>query len=209
MTAVKICGVTRLDDAEAASTAGADFVGFVLWATSPRAATIDRVREIVAKLPGGVTPVGVFVDPALDDLKAAEDAGLRMAQIHGAPPAELRGVSIPIMRAVHLSTDGIEPNVPDELVLLDAHDPERHGGTGRTIDWRRASLIARRRRIILAGGLTPANVRRAIEEVRPYGVDVASGVESAPGIKDHELLRAFIAAVRTAATPGTEGTHGN
>jgi phosphoribosylanthranilate isomerase len=204
MTAVKICGLTRREDAEAACTFGADFVGFVLWASSPRATTIDRVREIVPRLPGSVTPVGVFVAPAADDLKTAEDAGIRMAQIHGALPPDLRGVSIPIVRAVHLSQDGIEPDVADELVLLDAHDPVQHGGTGHTIDWRRASIVAGRRRIILAGGLTPANVRHAIEEVRPYAVDVASGVESQPGIKNHELVRAFIAAVRTAGTKGTD-----
>lgn len=196
MTGVKICGVTRLEDAEAASSAGADFVGFVLWGRSPRATTIDRVREIVARLPGAVTPVGVFVDPATDDLKAGEDAGLRMAQIHGALPAELRGVSIPIVRAVHLSADGIEPDVPGELVLLDAHDPVQHGGTGRTIDWQRASIIARRRKVILAGGLTPANVRQAIADVHPFAVDVASGVESQPGVKNHDLVRAFVHAVK-------------
>lgn len=198
MTAVKICGLTRHEDAEAACAFGADFVGFVLWPSSPRATTIDRVREIVPRLSGSATPVGVFVDPAADDLRAAQDAGLQIAQVHGAPPLELRGVSIPILRAVRLSEDGIEPNVADELVLLDAHDPVRHGGTGKTIDWQRAAIIAQRRRVILAGGLTPANVRQAINEVRPYAVDVASGVESAPGIKSHELVRAFITAVRTA-----------
>jgi phosphoribosylanthranilate isomerase len=199
MTAVKICGLTRREDAEAACALGADYVGFVLWAKSPRSTTVARLREIVPHLPSSVVPVGVFVDPVADDLKAAEDAGVRMAQIHGTVPVE-RGVSIPIVRAVHLSQDGIEPDIADELVLLDAHDPERHGGTGRTIDWQRASIVARSRRIILAGGLTPANVRQAIEDAHPYGVDVASGVESQPGIKNHELLRAFIAAARTART---------
>jgi phosphoribosylanthranilate isomerase len=87
-------------------------------------------------------------------------------------------------------------------VLLDAHDPVKHGGTGQTVDWRRAALIARSRRIFLAGGLTPANVRQAIDQVRPFAVDVASGVESSPGIKSHDLLRAFIEA--TLGTPGTE-----
>jgi phosphoribosylanthranilate isomerase len=206
MTAVKICGLTRLEDAEAACAFGADFVGFVLWAGSPRAATLDRVREIVPRLPASATPVGVFVDPSADDLKAAEDAGLRLAQIHGTPPSALGGIAMPVVRAVHLAQDGIEPDVPDDLVLLDAHDPVQRGGTGRTIDWKRASIVARRRRIMLAGGLTPDNVRRAIEEVRPYAVDVATGVESQPGIKNHELIRAFIAAVRTAGARGTYGT---
>ena len=206
MTAVKICGITRHDDAAAACAFGADFVGFVLWAKSPRVTTLDRVREIVLQLPASVTPVGVFVDPTADDVKAAEDAGIRMAQIHSDALLEIDGVAIPIVRAVHLAGDGIEPDVPDDLVLLDAHDPVQHGGTGKTIDWQRASIIARQRRVILAGGLTPANVQQAIAEVRPYAVDVASGVESQPGIKNHELLRAFIAAVRTAGTLGTEGT---
>ena len=196
MTAVKICGITRGEDAAAACAFGADFVGFVLWQKSPRATTIDRVREIVPQLPGSVTPVGVFVDPTADEVKAAEDAGIRMAQVHSDALLEIQGVAIPIVRAVHLAGDGIEPNVSDELVLLDAHDPVQHGGTGKTIDWQRASIIARRRRIFLAGGLTPANVQQAIAEVRPYAVDVASGVESAPGIKDHKMLRAFIDAAK-------------
>ena len=200
MTAVKICGLTRREDTEAACAFGADFVGFVLWAKSPRATTIDRVREMVARLPGSVTPVGVFVDPTTDEVMAAVDAGIRMAQIHGDAPVPFGSSSIPIVRAVHLAPNGIQPDIPDGLVLLDAHDPVQHGGTGQTIDWPRASLIARRRRIILAGGLTPSNVRQAIEEVRPYAVDVASGVESQPGIKNHELVRAFITAVRSAAT---------
>jgi phosphoribosylanthranilate isomerase len=104
-----------------------------------------------------------------------------------------------VVRAVHLATDridGVEPDIADELVVLDAHDPVRRGGTGKTVDWRRAALVARSRRIILAGGLTPDNVRQAIDEVRPYAVDVASGVEAEPGIKDHGLLRAFVAAAK-------------
>ena len=197
MTIVKICGITRLEDAEAAVRFGASMIGFVLWPDSPRAATLDTIRAIAPALPKTVTPVGVFVDPTADEVKAAADAGIQMAQIHSDAPTFLRGVPIPIVRAVHLAfdrVDGVEPDIADDLVLLDAHDPVKHGGTGKTVDWRRAALVARARRIILAGGLTPANVRQAIEEVRPYGVDTASGVESSPGIKDHELMRAFIEA---------------
>lgn len=207
MTAVKICGITRREDAEAAAACGADFIGFVLWPRSPRAATLDVVRQAAASLPAAVTPVGVFVDPSADDVRAAADAGIRMAQIHSDTPAFLRGITIPIVRAVHLAGDGIDPDIPDELVLLDAHDPVNKGGTGKTIDWARASRIARQRRVILAGGLTPANVARAIEQVMPYAVDVASGVESSPGIKDHSLVQAFISAAK-ARTGGTVGTHG-
>lgn len=199
MTAIKICGITRREDAELAASLGASFVGFVLWQDSPRAATLDTVRQITSSLPTTVTPVGVFVDPTADEVMAAADAGIQMAQIHSAAPSFLRGVTIPVVRAVHLAIDridGVEPDIADDLVLLDAHDPVKHGGTGKTVDWRRAALIAKSRRVILAGGLTPSNVRQAISEVRPYAVDVASGVESEPGIKDHGLLRAFMAAAK-------------
>lgn len=198
MTAIKICGITRPADAERAAELGADFVGFVLWPNSPRAATLDVIRTVTRALPAGVTPVGVFVDPSAAEVFAARDAGIRMAQIHGEVPTwGGRPPGIDVIRAVHLAAqDGIEPKVPDDLVLLDAQDPVQRGGTGKTVDWMRAAAVARARRIILAGGLTPENVRQAIAEVRPYGVDVASGVEARPGIKDHALLRAFITAAK-------------
>ena len=199
MTAVKICGITRLEDAQAAAALGASYVGFVLWANSPRATSVRTVRAIVPALPESVTPVGVFVDPTADDVEAAAAAGIRLAQIHGEAPVFRRGVIIPVVRAVHLAVnreDGVEPDIADELVLLDAHDPVKRGGTGTTVDWRRAARIARGRRVILAGGLTPDNVGDAIAQVKPYAVDVASGVESQPGVKDHARLQAFFAAVK-------------
>lgn len=206
MTAVKICGITRLEDARAAAHFGAAYVGFVLWPDSPRATSLDVVRTIMPALAATVTPVGVFVNPTVDAINAAADAGVRIAQVHSAG-ASLAGATIPVLRAVHLSGDGIEPDVTDEMILLDAHDPVLHGGTGKTVDWQRASRIAAIRRVILAGGLTPTNVRAAIEQVHPYAVDVASGVEESPGIKNHELLRAFFEAVRASAHPlGTSGT---
>jgi phosphoribosylanthranilate isomerase len=172
-------------------------VGFVLWPDSPRYVPLARVRAIVRGLPPSVVPVGVFVNPRASEIAAAVEAGVRMAQIHGDSQAWLTGApAVEVIRAVHLAADrdGIVPDVPDRRVLLDAHDPRRHGGTGRTIDWGRARLIARQREVILAGGLTPDNVKQAIAEVTPYGVDVSSGVEIDPGIKDHELIRRFIAA---------------
>lgn len=197
MIAVKICGITRTEDADAAVRFGASYVGFVLWSKSPRAATLAQVKAIGPRLPAGVTPVGVFVNPTADEINAAAGAGIRLAQVH-AETTTLAQARIPVIRAVHLAAegDGIEPDVPDDLILLDAHDPVRHGGTGQTVDWQRASRVAQSRRVFLAGGLTPRNVREAIETVRPYAVDVASGVESAPGIKDHELVKAFITAVK-------------
>ena len=197
MTAVKICGITRREDAEVAVTHGANALGFVLWPASPRHTTPAAVGEIIRHLPPFVTTVGVMVNPSADDIARAADAGLRVAQVHGTVPAG--ALRLPVLRAVHLSASGgdaIEPNIDDDTVLLDAHDPVRHGGTGQTVDWTRARAIAAKRRIVLAGGLTPLNVREAIKMVRPYAVDIASGVESTPGIKDHELLRRFIAAAK-------------
>lgn len=197
MTAIKICGLTRREDAEAAVMLGANALGFVLWPDSPRHTTVDAAAAIVRTLPPFVTPVGVFVDPSADDLARAAGAGLRLAQIHGVVPGG--SLALPVLRAVHLSgtdPDGIEPDVGDDTVLLDAHDPVRHGGTGRTVDWARARAIAARRRIVLAGGLTPLNVGDAVATVRPYAVDVASGVETEPGIKDSLKIRAFINAVK-------------
>ena len=196
MTAVKICGITRREDAMLAAELGASYVGFILWLQSPRAATLSQVREIVPTLPPHVTPVGVFVNPTSEDISAAAAAGIRIAQVSSDAVALSLGDTLPVIRAVHLDGNGIAPNVSDELVLLDAHDPVKHGGTGKTVDWNRAATIAGSRRVMLAGGLTPGNVREAIETVHPYAVDVASGVESSPGIKDHELLRAFFAAVK-------------
>lgn len=200
MTAVKICGITRREDADAAVVLGAHALGFVLWPASPRHANLATVATIVGGLPPFITPVGVFVNPSADDIARAAQAGLRLAQVHGAVPTGR--LALPVLRAVHLasSTDGIEPAVDDATVLLDAHDPVRHGGTGQTVDWTRARAIAAKRRIVLAGGLTAENVSGAIRMVRPYAVDVASGVETEPGIKDLFKLRAFIDAVRETGT---------
>jgi phosphoribosylanthranilate isomerase len=194
MTVVKICGITRLEDAQLAAELGASLLGFVLWPNSLRAASLETVRRVVPVLPDHVTPVGVFVNPTVDQVNAAATSGIRLAQVHGDWPVPLESVRVPVIRAVHLSGDGVEPAVDDELILLDAHDPVKQGGTGTTIDWARASRIAKTRRVILAGGLTPENVAAAIQEVRPFAVDVASGVEASPGVKDHARLRKFIGA---------------
>jgi phosphoribosylanthranilate isomerase len=196
MTAFKICGITREADAALAVSLGAQALGFVLWAGSPRHASLARVQMIVASLPPFVTPVGVFVDPVAAELAAAARAGIRIAQVHGRVPTS---PELPVLRAVHLgdNADGLDTEVgPFEQILLDAHDPVLHGGTGRTVDFTRAAKVASRRRVVLAGGLTPDNVREAITTVRPYAVDVASGVETEPGIKDHARLRAFVNAVK-------------
>lgn len=200
MTAFKICGITREEDAALAASLGAWAVGFVLWPRSVRHTTVGRVRAIVRGLPRTVEPVGVFVDPSEHDITEAVEAGVRIVQVHGNVP--LIGdpqVAQLVLRAVHLAADGadgVEPPVNDRRIVLDAADPVQRGGTGKTIDWQRAAVVARSRQVILAGGLTPTNVSEAIRTVRPHAVDVASGVESAPGIKDHALLREFAKAVK-------------
>jgi len=197
---IKVCGITQADDARRAASLGVDALGFVLWPHSPRFITFEAVRAIVSSLPPFVTAVGVFVDPSADHVVAARDAGIQVAQVHGAAPSLPLG--LPLLQAVHLAGHGtgLVPDVPDGApVLVDAFDPARRGGTGRTVDWTLVRTIAALRPVVLAGGLTPANVATAIREARPYGVDVSSGVERSPGVKDHDKLAAFVAAVRAEA----------
>ena len=171
---------------------------FVLWPGSPRAVTHDHLPALARRVPPAVLPVGVFVRPTEEDVTVALLAGIRAVQLHGfdAPPAWLPP-SCEVWMAASLTEAGYSPDVPENcLMLLDAHDPVQHGGTGRAIDWTRAAAIARQRRLMLAGGLNPANVGAAIETVQPYGVDVASGIEQRPGIKDPDAMRDFVARVR-------------
>lgn len=202
---IKICGLTRLDDARLAADLGVDAVGMVLWPGSPRAATLEQAAAIAAVVPASTMKVGVFVRPTLDELESAvTTAGLTAVQIHGADdPAPYRAVSVPVIWAAALREGAPDPSAPDAMtLLLDAYDPVQHGGTGRTIDWTRARTVAaRERRLLLAGGLSAENVVRAIAIVRPWGVDVSSGVEATPGVKSAVRMKAFVAAVRGAAVP--------
>jgi phosphoribosylanthranilate isomerase len=197
MTRIKFCGMTRHEDVEAAVALGVDAIGFVLWPGSPRAVSMAALRDLVKRIPDDVLPVGVFVRPGERDVEAARGAGIRAIQLHGVNgrPAWLADIDVWI--AASLTDDGYSPAIGDDcLLLLDAHDPERHGGTGVPIDWTRAARVAAARRIMLAGGLRPATVDEAIRAVRPYGVDVASGIEVRPGVKDPDAMRAFVARVR-------------
>ena len=198
MVKVKVCGITRVDDALLAGDLGASAVGFVFWPRSPRYLDPAEARRIAARLPGDVAPVGVFVDPSMEEVRqVVEQVGLAAVQLHGdEPPAFCRELPYRVIKAVGVeeaaATRAAAVAVPEEAtVLLDARDPERRGGTGRTVDWEIAAGIAAARRVFLAGGLGPANARVAIRTVRPYGLDVSSGVESAPGRKDPARLRAF------------------
>jgi phosphoribosylanthranilate isomerase len=196
---VKICGITRVEDAKLAVSLGATAIGFIFWPASPRAIAPRQARSIVDALPASVTTVGVFVNASQDEIETAADAAnVSAVQLHGDETPDLaRSLSRRVIKAVALGEDA-EQVVGDwagTMVLLDAHDPARRGGTGRVIDWDRAASIARTRDVILAGGLGPANVVDAVTRVRPAGIDVSSGVESSPGVKDHEKLRALFEAL--------------
>lgn len=206
MVRVKICGITSAADAQAAIEAGANLIGFNFYPKSPRHISEDRAAEIRSKLPKRVKAVGIFVNQlAADVITLRSSLGLDAVQLHGDESAETVAEIAPVVQVIKAFR--VEPEFPittlDEYsrafaFLFDAAHTDQYGGTGRTTDWdvaRRASL---KHRIILAGGLKVENVAAAVRIVRPYGIDVASGVESSPGKKDHDLLREFIKEVRRA-----------
>ena len=216
---VKICGLTSLADAQVATEAGADFLGFILYAKSPRYVTPDAIGEILAGLALGARPtrpqtVGVFVNTPADEVAAIlAQTGLDLAQLHGdeaaAAVASFQGRAYKALRpkdaAVALdlaATYAPLPAISAPQLMLDAYTPDAYGGTGQRTDWTlAAALVKATPRLMLAGGLTPDNVADAIQAVRPWAVDVASGVEAAPGRKDHDAVRAFVANARKAVQP--------
>ena len=197
---VKICGITRVDDALAAVGAGAGALGFIFWPGSPRFIDPFRARKIVSALPPFITAVGVFVNQPLEYVNGvASLVRLGAVQLHGDETTGFASaITVPIIKAIPLAAAG-EAAVAEwpaaTTLLLDVHDPVKRGGTGRTIDWTGAAAVAARRNVLLAGGLTPDNVADAVARVRPFGIDVSSGVERAPGIKDHQRLRALFEAL--------------
>ena len=209
MVPVKICGITRLEDAELAAQFGASWVGFVFWPSSPRFVGVSAARNILSRLPPHITGIGVFVDQPVDEVnKIAEEVGLGAVQLHGQEPAEeyLR-CRRRVIKAVGLSEDREDADwrsmSPQVTLLVDSADPVRKGGTGQVVDWSRAATIARQRPMILSGGLRPDNVGQALRQVSPYGLDVSSGVELAPGLKSPDLMRQFFQAILQDTKPGT------
>lgn len=200
----KICGITRVEDALAAAEAGADAIGLVFYAKSPRAVSVQQARAIIAALPPFVTSVGLFVDASRCELGEILDAvPLDLLQFHGdETPAECDSYGRPYIKALRVKPgEDIAAQVAlyesARGVLLDTYVPGIPGGTGEAFDW---SLVPAdlRKPVILAGGLTTANVAQAIAQVRPFAVDISGGVESAKGIKDAAKIQAFMAAVRSA-----------
>ncbi|MDU9412979.1 MULTISPECIES: phosphoribosylanthranilate isomerase [unclassified Pseudomonas] len=201
---IKICGITRVEDALAAAAAGADAIGMVFYAASPRAVNVEQARAIVAALPPFVTSVGLFVDmPAAELAAILEAVPLDLLQFHGdETPAACEGHGRPYIKALRVKPgDDVAARVSEypgaSGVLLDTYVPGIPGGTGEAFDWNLVP-VGLGKPVILAGGLTPENVASAVVQVRPYAVDVSGGVEASKGIKDHDKVRAFIDAARAA-----------
>ncbi|EGH03960.1 N-(5'-phosphoribosyl)anthranilate isomerase [Pseudomonas amygdali pv. morsprunorum] len=197
----KICGITRIEDALAAAEAGADAIGLVFYPKSPRAVTVLQARAIIAALPPFITTVGLFVNASRCELNETLDAvALDMLQFHGdETPDECDGYHRPYIKALRVKAGDDIAQVCRTYrnargVLLDTYVEGVPGGTGETFDW---ALIPDDldKPVILAGGLTSANVAQAIAQVRPYAVDVSGGVEKSRGIKDREKILAFMSAV--------------
>lgn len=209
-TETKICGITRLEDALCAATCGADAVGFIFHPASPRYITPERARAIIAKLPEGIATVGVFVNHTREVVEQTVEAcGLDLIQLHGdESPAYCR--LFPPERVIK----AISPGTPEEFgvldayqvraFLIDARDPNLYGGTGKRSDWELAKRIRAAHPLILAGGLNPGNIEEALAAVAPQAVDINSGCELAPGIKDHDRMRKMIGMIR--GMVHTEGT---
>jgi phosphoribosylanthranilate isomerase len=199
-TIVKVCGITRLEDARAALDAGADWIGLILSGASPRLIDAPRARAIAAAV-DGATVVAVMTSPAPGEaLELARRVGATRLQLHRVDPAAWPAdfplpvaISVPVAGDGSL-TDPLPP--PHQLVLLDTADRAMAGGTGRTFPWEAARVVGATRPVLLAGGLAHDNVADAIRAARPFGVDASSRLESAPGIKDPERVRRFVAAVR-------------
>ena len=202
-TRVKICGITRAQDAIKAVEFGADAIGLVFYGKSPRAVSIDDARAIIQKIPPFVTVVGLFVDPSPKDVAAVlHRVSLDLLQFHGDElPSECSAYGKPYIKAIKMREgEDIAAQVAQYAsargILLDTYDPKVPGGTGRVFDWNKIPKDLNRP-IILAGGLTPENVWQAITKVRPFAVDVSGGVEADKGIKDVDKMAAFMRGVQS------------
>ncbi len=203
MVEVKICGLTAVDDAVRCVELGADAIGLNFWAGSPRCTGIRRARAIVESIRDRAQTVGIFVDaPRSEIAEILKRTGVEWAQLHGDEPPEVVAALLPRAYKALGVRDGsaveLARRYPGEHLLLDASVPGLRGGTGRTFDWKIARTLANERKLTLAGGLTPDNVAEAVRAVQPFRVDVASGVESEPGRKDPEKVKAFIDAAKNA-----------
>ncbi len=203
MVFTKVCGITNPGDARVAADAGADAIGLI-FAESPRRMDAEEARRVSIALPDDIVKVGVFVDATPEEvLTTAREVGLDLAQLHGDETPEtvaaIRGAGLPVMKALRVrnagALDALETYEAD-LFLLDAWSARARGGTGETFDWGLAKSVKGRDNIVVSGGLTPENVREAIEFFGPYGVDASSSLEERPGKKSGEKVRRFVRAAK-------------
>jgi len=200
---VKICGITDERDALACAEAGAEYVGFIFYPRSPRYITPARAATIVAALPPGVTPVGVFVNETTATMTAAvSESGVRLVQMSGdETPGDCERSPLPVIKALRPSPAGSPVHDPFHYYVFarmaDGGGPGEYGGTGKEADHAFARSLSAKGRLFLAGGLNPGNVAARIAEIKPYAVDVGSGVEIRPGVKDHALVRTFCSIVKS------------
>lgn len=196
MVRVKICGITNIEDARAAAEFGADALGFVFYKGSPRYIPPDEARNIIKSLPPFITTVGVFVDEGADEIeRVLRYASIDVAQLHGHEPPEACMIGRRVIKAIRVKElSDLEPlrHYHVSAFLLDTYTPEYLGGTGQIFNWDIALDAKQFGRIILAGGLNVDNIEKAIRWVRPYAVDVSSGVEEEKGKKDHRKMKLFI-----------------
>ncbi|MGF1472808.1 MAG: N-(5'-phosphoribosyl)anthranilate isomerase [Rubrobacteraceae bacterium] len=203
MTKVKVCGMTGPEDAFVAADAGADAIGLI-FASSPRQVNVGRAREIVAALPAGLLKVGVFVNEDSGTiLRAADEVGLDYAQLHGDEEPEtvtyVRERGLKVIKALRVRDAASLEDLgryEADLILLDAYSAKARGGTGERFDWGLAKTVKGYANILVSGGLTPENVRAAVEFFEPYGVDASSSLETAPGKKNGERVRRFVSAAK-------------
>jgi phosphoribosylanthranilate isomerase len=210
MTQIKICGITNIEDALCAAACGADAVGFIFHEASPRYIAPTRAKGIIVALPRGIATVGVFVNREANDVaQTVEDCGLDLIQLHGdeSPGYCRRFPPEQVIKAVF-------PRAPEELRALNTYDvrafladfreADRYGGTGKRADWELAARLGKTHPLILAGGLTEENIAEAIAAVAPQAVDINSGIELAPGVKDQNRMRRIVAIIRRASPPGSK-----
>jgi len=208
MTRVKICGITNADDGRVAVEAGADMLGFIFYPPSPRYVTPEQAQAIIASLSPSLPAVGVFVNEDFETItRIAHTSGIQIVQLHGEEsPALCRQLPWRVLKTFRF-TDQVRPEMMPQYAvdafLIEGFHAGFYGGGGARADWQRVALLHGYGHIILAGGLTPENVREAIRLVHPYAVDVCSGVEATPGKKDWHKVRAFIAQAKAPQGAGS------
>lgn len=203
MVFTKVCGITNPGDARVAVDAGADAIGLI-FAESPRKVSLEEARKVSIALPENILKVGVFVDAEPDEvLQIAREVGLNLAQLHGDETPEtlaaIRNAGLPVMKALRVRNTealGALERYEADLFMLDAWSARARGGTGETFDWGLAKSVKGRGNIVVSGGLTPENVRVAVEFFEPYGVDASSSLEERPGKKSGERVRRFVRAAK-------------